>query len=62
MKYSREHSEVAVRRCAAKKMLLKISENLQASCNFLRKETPAQLFRCEFCAILNISTTNVPII
>ena len=46
--WNREHSEVAVRRCPAKKLPLKISENSQVSCNFLRKETPAQVFPCEF--------------
>ena len=30
---------------------LEISKNLQVSFNFLRKETPAQVFPCEFCEI-----------
>ena len=39
------------RKYPAKKLPLKISKNLQVSCNFLRKETLAQVFPCEFCKI-----------
>ena len=42
-----ENTRCAVRKCPAKKLPLKILENLQVSWNFLRKETPAQVFRCE---------------
>ena len=53
------------RRCSVKKMFLNILQNsqektcarvsflikLQASCNFIKKETPTQVFSCEFCEI-----------
>ena len=60
-------SEVIAYRCSLKKVLQKISENpqentsarvssfikLQADpCNFIKKETLAQVFSCEFCEIL----------
>ena len=59
-------SEVVVRRCSVKKVLLTISQNvhentcarvsflikLQAlACSFIKKETLAQVFSCEFCEI-----------
>ena len=35
-----------------KKVLLEISQNSQENtCNFIKKETLAQLFSCEFCEI-----------
>ena len=55
------------RRCSIKKVFLKISQNsqektcakvsllikLQASaCNYIKKETPAQMFSCELCEII----------
>ena len=56
---SETNSEVAVRRCSAKKVVLKISQNSQENTcvgvcltwNFTKKETPTQLFYCEFCEI-----------
>ena len=58
-------SEVAFRGVLCKKAFLEISQNLQennfarvsfliklqASCNFIKKETLAQVFCCEFCEI-----------
>ena len=59
-------AEVVVLRCSVKKLFLEISQNsqentcarvsflikLQASaCNFIKKETLAQVFFCEFCEI-----------
>ena len=57
-------SEAVARRCSVKKVFLKISQNLQENtcarvsfsitllawvCNFIKKETLAQTFSCEFC-------------
>ena len=58
-------TEAVVRRCSVKKVFLEMSQNsqkhtcarvsflikLQASCNFIKKETLAQVFSCEFCEI-----------
>ena len=58
-------SEVVVQRCSVKKVFLKISQNSQentcaslflnkvagATGNFIKKETLAQMFSCEFCEI-----------
>ena len=59
-------SEVVVQRCSVKKVFLTISQNvhektcarvsflikLQAlGCSFIKKETLAQVFSCEFCEI-----------
>ena len=59
-------TEAVAQRCSLKKLLLEISQNsyentrvivsflikLQAStCNFIKKETLAQVFPCEFCKI-----------
>ena len=41
-------SEAVVQRCSVKKGFLEISENSQA-CNFIKNETLAQVFSCEFC-------------
>ena len=63
LKINEIHSEMVVGICSAKQMPPKISENsqentcagvlllikLQASCNFLKQETPTQVFPCEFC-------------
>ena len=57
-KACRENSEVSVHKCPAKKLPLKNSKNLQASCNFLRKDTLAQVFLCEFCKILKAIFTS----
>ena len=38
----------------AKKVFLEISQNWSAACNFIRKETLAQVFSCEFCEIPRI--------
>ena len=48
--------EAAVQRCSVKKVFLEISQNSQENtcarvCNFIKKETLAQLFSCEFCEI-----------
>ena len=42
--WNREHLEVAVCRCPAKKLPLKILENLQAPCCFLRRDSGIVLF------------------
>ena len=59
-------AEAVTRRCCIKKMLLKILQNTQENacarvsfliklqaeaCNFIKKETVAQVFSCEFCEI-----------
>ena len=59
-------SEAVAQRCSVKKVLLEISQNSQentyarvsfliklhaSACNFIKKETLAQLFSCEFCDI-----------
>ena len=50
----------AVKRCSAVKGCLKILQNLQENtycarvpqaCNFIKKETLAQVFSCKFCEI-----------
>ena len=60
---NREISEVAICICPAKKLTLNILENpqentlagvsflinSQAPCNFLKKETTAEMFHCQFC-------------
>ena len=58
--------EAVVRRCFVKQVFLEISQNLQENtcarvsfllkllawaCNFIKKDTPAQVFSCEFCEI-----------
>ena len=56
---SETNPEAAVRRCSVKKVVLKISQNSQENTyvgvcltwNFTKKETPTQLFYCEFCEI-----------
>ena len=59
-------SEAVARRCSVKKVFLKIPQNSQentcarvsyliklqaSSCNFIKKETLAQVFSCQFCEI-----------
>ena len=57
-------TEAVVQRCSVKKMFLEISQNSQENtcagdsflvklqaCNFIKKETLAQVFSCEFCEI-----------
>ena len=59
-------SEAVARSCAVKKVFLEISQKSQentcakvsflvklqvSACNFIKKETPAQVFPCEFCEI-----------
>ena len=60
-----DSEEAATRRFLYKKVFLEISQNsqentcarvsflikLQAACNFIKKETLAQVFSCEFCEI-----------
>ena len=61
----RTNPEAVVRRCSVKKLFLEISQNsqestlardtflmkLQKACNFINKESLAQVFSCEFCEI-----------
>ena len=59
--------EAVAQRCSVKKVLLKFTQNSQentlarvsyliklqvSACNFIKKETLAQVFSCEFCEIL----------
>ena len=48
-------TEAVARRCSVKKLLLEISQNSQENkpeaCNFIKKDTLAQVFSCEFCEI-----------
>ena len=59
-----QYVEVVNQRCPAKKMFLEISQNSQGNtcakvsflkkvaglaCNFIKKETLAQVFSCEYC-------------
>ena len=61
-----QDSEAAVQRCSIKKEFLKILQNSQentcvrvsflqklqdSTCNFIKKETLAEVFSCEFCEI-----------
>ena len=46
----RKKTEAVTERCSAKQVFLKTSQNLQ-NCNFIKKETLAQVFSCEFCDI-----------
>ena len=51
--------EAVAQRCSVKKMFSEISQNLQENTcarvfflvNFIKKETLAQVFSCEFCKI-----------
>ena len=46
--------EAVVQRCSVKKVFLRISQNSQENTcvsNFMKKETLAQVFFCEFCEI-----------
>ena len=58
--------EAVAQRCSIKKVFLEFSQNSQentcarvpfliklqvSSCNFIKKETPGQVFSCEFCEI-----------
>ena len=58
-------AEAVVQKCSVKKVFLNISQNLQKtpvlsswkrlwpqSCNYIKKETLAQVFSCKFCKIL----------
>ena len=64
--YPLQREEAVARRCSVKKVLLEISQNPQENtcvtvsfliklqlevCNFIKKETLAQVFSCEFCEI-----------
>ena len=64
MKEAQYYLEAVVQRCSVKKVFLEISQNSQrTTCvrvsfsiklqawNFIRKETLAQVFSCEFCEI-----------
>ena len=53
-----KHSEIFtqsdVQKCSVKKVFLEVSQNSQEDtwgCNFIKKETLAQVFSCEFCKI-----------
>ena len=63
---SQYNPEAVARRCSVKKMSLEVLQNSQEStfatvsfliklqseaCNFIKKETQAQVFSCEFCQI-----------
>ena len=46
--------EAVAWRCSLKKVFLEISqifEKISSACNFIKKETLAQVFSCEFCKI-----------
>ena len=62
--YISTENQSPLKRCSVKKVLLKISQNSQENisvrvtflinlqakaCNFIKKETLAQVFSCEFC-------------
>ena len=60
----KDHLEAVAQRISVKKMFLEISQNSQENncarvsfliklqaCNFIKKETLAQVFSCEFCEI-----------
>ena len=62
--YFEMYSEAVAQRCSVKKLFLKISQNSQENtcarfsflkklqadvCNFIKKETLAQVLSCEFC-------------
>ena len=60
-------TEAVVRRCPVKKVFLEISQNLQentcARVNFIKKETLAQVFSCEFCEISkNTFSSRTPLV
>ena len=71
-----ENSEAVAQRCSVKKMFLEISQNSQEStfagvsfliklqaCNFIKNETLAQVFSCEFCKISkNILFCRTPLV
>ena len=45
-------TEAVVRRCFVKQVFLEILRSSQAqACNFIKKESLAQMFSCEFCEI-----------
>ena len=70
--------EAVVRGCSVKKVFLEISQNSQentcarvsfliklqvSACNFIKKETLAQVFSCEFCEISkNIFSYRTPLV
>ena len=56
------YTEALIQRCSVKKLLIEISQNSQENtcarvsfliktCNFIKKESLAQVFSCEFCEI-----------
>ena len=63
MHYLPINSKAVAGRCSIKIVFLEILQNLQENncprvpflmaCNFIKKETLAQVFSCEFCEILN---------
>ena len=72
MLFSLSSSEAVAQRCFVKKVFLEISQNSQentcarvsfliklqaVACNFIKKETLAQLFSCEFCEISKITSS-----
>ena len=60
-KKKKERTEAVARRCSVKKVFLEVLQNSQESncarvplppaCNFIEKETLAQVFSCKFCEI-----------
>ena len=51
--------QAGAQRCSVKKEFLKISQNSQ-TCNFITKETLAQVFSSEFCEISKNTISNWP--
>ena len=53
--HPKPYTEAAICRCSVKKIFLKILQNSQENTcgrvNFIKKETLAQVFSCEFCKI-----------
>ena len=46
-----EGFEIRNSHTSVKKVFLKIAQNSKRLQNFFEKETPAQMFPCEFCAV-----------
>ena len=49
-----QNKEAVTQRCSVKEVSLEISQNSQETpetCNFIKSETPAQVFSCVFCEI-----------
>ena len=67
LEWNLHNSEAVAKRCSAKNVLWEISQNsrgntcarvsflIKLACNFIKKETLAQLFSCKFCEFSNIT-------